>query len=85
MSGEVSSLAGGSQSVVGCDYGTKDNKSDSNKALRFNGDPEEFSWWKCKGDLEVQGGTGLLPGHGRNQYNCFVSFSSLYLFSLFSA
>jgi len=63
MSGEVSSLAGGSQSVVGCDYGTKDNKSDSNKAPRFNGDPEEISWWKCKGGLDyfqVMEGTNII-------------------------
>ena len=28
-------------------YGTSDDKkSDSNKAPRFNGNPEEISWWK---------------------------------------
>jgi len=45
--GEVSSL--GSNNVVAYDYGTSDDKkSDSSKAPRFNGDPEEFSWWKTK-------------------------------------
>jgi len=40
---------GGNHSVVGYDYGTsEDKKSYSNKAPRFNGDPEEFSWWKTK-------------------------------------
>jgi len=43
------SSVGGIHSVVGYDYGTcEDKKSDSNKASRFNGDPEEFSWWKTK-------------------------------------
>jgi len=29
------------------DYGTtNDKKSDSGKTPKFNGDPEEFSWWK---------------------------------------
>jgi len=41
MSGEASTLAGGSHSVVCYDYGTEDN---SNKAPWFNGDPKEFSY-----------------------------------------
>jgi len=44
-----SSISGGYHSVVGYDYAaSEDKKSDSNKAPRFNGDPEEFSWWKTK-------------------------------------
>jgi len=40
---------GGNHNAVGYDYGTSEHKkSDSNKAPRFNGDPEEFSWWKTK-------------------------------------
>jgi len=36
-------------SVVGYDYGTYEyNKSDYNKAPRFNGDSKELSWWKTK-------------------------------------
>jgi len=36
--------------VVAYDYGTSDDKSSdsNNKAPRFNGDPEIFSWWKTK-------------------------------------
>jgi len=51
MSAGESSVSGsgGNHSVVGYDYGTsEDKKSDSNKAPRINGDPEEFSWWKTK-------------------------------------
>jgi len=34
-------------SAVHYDYGTSDDKkSESGKAPKFNGDPEEFSWWK---------------------------------------
>ena len=41
--------SGGNHNATGHDYGTsEDKKSDSNKASRFNGDPEEFSWWKTK-------------------------------------
>ena len=40
--------AGGNHSDVGYDYGTEDKKSDSNETPWFNGDPEEFSWWKTK-------------------------------------
>jgi hypothetical protein len=43
MSGESSS-SGQNNYVV--PYGTTDKKSDSGKAPKFNGDPEEFSWWK---------------------------------------
>jgi len=48
--GEASSSgAGVSNNVVAYDYGTsEDKKSHSNKASRFNGDPEEFSWLKTK-------------------------------------
>ena len=56
--------AGDNHSVVGYDYGTyEDKKSDSNKAPRFNGDPEEISWWKCKGGLDyfqVMEGTNII-------------------------
>ena len=34
----------GSGVVVAYDYGEK--KDESGKVPRFNGDPEEFSWWK---------------------------------------
>jgi len=45
MSGESSvSSFGGNHNVVPYDY--SDNKADSGKILKFNGDPEEFSWWK---------------------------------------
>jgi len=46
MSPSESSVSGsgGNYNVVGHDYGTiEDKKSDSNKAPRFIGDPEEFS------------------------------------------
>jgi len=47
MYGEVSSP--GSNNVVAYDYGTSDDKrSDFSKAPNFNGDPEDFSWWKTK-------------------------------------
>jgi len=32
--------------AVPYDYGYGDKKAESGKVLRFNGDPEEFSWWK---------------------------------------
>jgi len=38
-----------SNNIVAYDYGTSDDKkSESNKAPSFNGNPEEFSWWKTK-------------------------------------
>jgi len=45
MSGE-DSTSGSSQNnnAVPYDYGNK--KADSSKVPKFNGDPEEFSWWK---------------------------------------
>jgi len=36
--------SGGNCNVVPYDY--NDKKADSRKVLKFNGDPEEFSWWK---------------------------------------
>ena len=36
--------SGGNHNVVPYDY--SDKKADSGKVLKFNGDPEEFSWWK---------------------------------------
>jgi len=42
----VDSLSSGQNNGVPYDYGTSDKKSDSGKAPKFNGDPEEFSWWK---------------------------------------
>jgi len=43
------SRAGVSNNVVAYDYGTSDDKkADSNKAPRFNGDPEEFLGGKPK-------------------------------------
>jgi len=45
MSGESSiSSSGGNHNVVSYDY--SDKKADSGKVPKFNGDPEEFSWWK---------------------------------------
>jgi len=45
MSGESSvSSSGGNHNVVPYDYSHK--KADSGKVPKFNGDPEEFSWWK---------------------------------------
>jgi len=38
------------------DYGTSEGKkSDSIKAPRFNGDPEEFSWWKTNMYSHIMG------------------------------
>jgi len=36
--------SGGNHNVVSYDYSEK--KTDSRKVPKFNGDPEEFSWWK---------------------------------------
>jgi len=45
MSGESSvGSSSGNHNVVTYDY--SDKKSDSGKVPKFNGDPEEFSWWK---------------------------------------
>ena len=45
MSGESSvSSSGGNHNVVPYDY--SDKKADSGKVRKFNGDPEQFSWWK---------------------------------------
>jgi len=46
MSVGESSVSGSSvnHNVVSYDYGVK--KADSRKVPKFNGDPEEFSWWK---------------------------------------
>jgi len=46
MSGEDTSTSI-NNNVVPYDYG--DNKAESGKVPKFNGDPEEFSWWKLKG------------------------------------
>jgi len=50
MSGEESTSRSGTSQSGGAsipyDYGYGDKKSDSGKVPRFNGDPEEFSWWK---------------------------------------
>jgi len=43
MSGEDTSTSR-NNNVVPYDYG--DKKSESGKVPKFNGDPEEFSWWK---------------------------------------
>ena len=40
----VEDSTSGSGVVVAYDYGEK--KAESCKVPRFNGDPEEFSWWK---------------------------------------
>ena len=36
--------SGGNHHAVSYDYSEK--KTDSGKVPKFNGDPEEFSWWK---------------------------------------
>jgi hypothetical protein len=44
--GEASSSVG---AAIQYDYGNSDDKkSDSNKAPRYNGDPDTFSWWETK-------------------------------------
>jgi len=54
-SGDSSSYGTG-HNVVSYSYGTSDDKkTDSNKAPRFNGDPEEFSWWKTKMYSHIMG------------------------------
>jgi hypothetical protein len=45
MSGDTSgSRSGPNHTVVSYDYGDN-KKSNSGKVPKFNGDPEEFSWW----------------------------------------
>jgi len=44
MSGKDSTSGQNNNNVVPYDYGNK--KADSGKVPKFNGDPEEFSWWK---------------------------------------
>jgi hypothetical protein len=44
MSGDSSSPGPAHNHVVPYDYG--DKKSNFGKIPKFNGDPEEFSWWK---------------------------------------
>jgi len=46
---ESTSRSGTSHSggaAVPYDYGYGDKKAESGKVPRFNGNPEEFSWWK---------------------------------------
>jgi len=45
MFGEDPTSGYGNNNVVPYDYGNN-RKSDSGKVPKFNGDPEEFSWWK---------------------------------------
>ena len=42
VSGSIGS--GGNHHAVSYDYSEK--KTDAGKVPKFNGDPEEFSWWK---------------------------------------
>jgi len=50
MSGEESTSRSGTSQSGGAsipyDYSYGDKKSESRKVPRFNGDLEEFSWWK---------------------------------------
>ena len=49
MSAEESTSRSGtshSGSAIPYDYGYGDKKAESGKVPWFNGDPEEFSWWK---------------------------------------
>jgi len=55
MSGE-SFIPGNNNNVVHYDYGTSDDKkSDSNRASKFNGNTEEFSWWKTNMYSHIMG------------------------------
>ncbi|AES66044.2 DUF223 domain protein [Medicago truncatula] len=45
MSGDASGSGHNNNNNVPYDYGNNE-KSDSGKVPKFNGDPEEFSWWK---------------------------------------
>jgi len=45
FSDEPSSSQNRDNHIVPYDYGNN-KKSDSGKVPKFNGDPEEFSWWK---------------------------------------
>jgi hypothetical protein len=56
MSGDNAGNTSGNNNVVSYDYGTTEGKkSDSSKAPRFNGDPEEFSWWKTNMYSHIMG------------------------------
>ncbi|KEH41562.1 hypothetical protein MTR_1g052330 [Medicago truncatula] len=55
MSGdEPGSSQNNNNNVVPYDYGNN-KKSDAGKVSKFNGDPEEFSWWKTKFYSHVMG------------------------------
>jgi len=48
--------SGQNNNSVQYDYGTSDDKkSDCSKAPRFNGNPEEFSWWKTNMYSHIMG------------------------------
>jgi len=49
----VEDSTSGSGAVLPYDYG--DKKAESGKVPRFNGDPEEFSWWKTNFYSDVMG------------------------------
>jgi len=56
MASGDSSSSGQNNNVVHYDYGTSDDKkSDSSKAPRFNGNPEEFSWFKTNMYSHIMG------------------------------
>jgi len=56
MASVDSSSSGQNNNDIPYDYGTSDDKkSGSNKAPRFNGNPEEFSWWKTNMYSHIMG------------------------------
>jgi hypothetical protein len=56
MASGDSSSSGQNNNDVHYDYGTSDDKkSDSSKAPRFNGNPEEFFWWKTNMYSHIMG------------------------------
>jgi len=53
---EESSTLGNKNNTVQYNYGTtNDKKSDSGKTPKFNGKPEEFSWWKTNMHSYIMG------------------------------
>jgi len=60
MASADSSSSGQNYNAIPYDYGTSDKKSDSGKAPKFNGDSEEFSWWKTNIYSYIMGFDGRL-------------------------
>jgi len=49
------SSSSGQNNAIPYDYSTSDKKSDSGIDPMFNGDPEEFSWWKTNMYIYIMG------------------------------